>query len=285
MPMAKHWADKVSFISKDYAIQLIPWKTFHLLQRFILYLTFFDAHFKGVINRPIALFSYAFMMTIWVWALVLAFYIVDAWMDQRLGESHTDTTNDQLVLGLTPIILDYPVKSELVRGDVSKRFEELVEPSKSHRLLMEKEKEEEFDREKQELLRRRWLGTEKTDNFIIADKSETDESAIPDELEMDESAIPGEPEIDESAIPGESEIDESAILGEPEIDESAIPDEPETDESAIPCEPEIDESAIPGEPEIDESAIPDEPETDESAIPCEPEIDDFTIQDEPEIED
>ena len=169
MPIAKHWADKVSFSAKDYTIQLIPWKTFHLLQRFFLYMTFFDAYFKGVIDKPIALFTYAFMASIWIWAVMLAVYIMDAWMDQRLGESHVQSTNDQLVSGLTPIILNYPPKSELVRGDVSKRFEELVEPSKTHKLLMEKEKEEELDREMQEKLRREEqekLRAEETDDFI-----------------------------------------------------------------------------------------------------------------------
>ena len=101
MPIAKHWADKVSFSAKDYTIQLIPWKTFHLLQRFFLYMTFFDAYFKGVIDKPIALFTYAFMASIWIWAVMLAVYIMDAWMDQRLGESHVQSTNDQLVSGLT----------------------------------------------------------------------------------------------------------------------------------------------------------------------------------------
>ena len=152
MPVARRWADKISSQVKDHVIQLIPWRSFHIIQRLFLYFTFFlTKHFAGVANRPITLVSFFFMTFSWIWAVALAFYITKTWLHQRLGESTDESKDNQIVSGVTHDPFgSYPSKSVLVRGDTSKRFEELVEPTKLHQQLMEKEKEEDKERQRQE---------------------------------------------------------------------------------------------------------------------------------------
>ena len=142
IPVTKNWLTLSSRTFKEHIIHLLPWQLFHTTQRVLVILSIFD-NFNGISYRFVVFLIYQF------WIVLLAMKVADSYIFPVIYVPNNETyarsiydddtnssSNDQQVVvsGLTSTTVnydDYPTNAELVRGRVTERFQQFLQPNSS----------------------------------------------------------------------------------------------------------------------------------------------------------